>query len=53
MPGMADIRAKERWEHRTQGPLLLLSVLFAVAYAVPIMRTDLAPWVRDACRAVE
>ncbi|MFP8962524.1 potassium channel family protein [Streptomyces nanhaiensis] len=53
MPGMADIRAKERWERRTQGPLLLLSVLFAVAYAVPIVRTDLAPWVPEACRAVE
>ncbi|MDG9701801.1 potassium channel family protein [Streptomyces sp. DH37] len=53
MPGMADIRAKERWERRTQGPLLLLSVLFAVAYAVPIVRTDIAPWAREACRAVE
>ncbi|MEE1939758.1 potassium channel family protein [Streptomyces sp. TRM 70361] len=53
MPGMADIQARERWEQRTQGPLLLLSVLFAVAYAVPIVRPDVAPWVKDACRAVE
>ncbi|MTE18882.1 two pore domain potassium channel family protein [Streptomyces sp. TRM43335] len=48
-----DSAAKERWERRTQGPLLVAAVLFAVAYAVPIVVTDVAPWIRTACRYIE
>jgi hypothetical protein len=30
----------ERWERRTQAPLLVLALLFAAAYALPIPRPD-------------
>ncbi|MGW6913900.1 potassium channel family protein [Kitasatospora sp. NPDC054939] len=33
----------ERWERRTQAPLIVLSVLFAVAYAVPILAPGADP----------
>jgi voltage-gated potassium channel len=52
----------ERWERRTQAPLLALALLFAVAYALPILRpgasaglvraarwTDWAVWTLFAC----
>ncbi len=41
------------WERRTQRPLLFLAVVFAVAYAVPIVDPDAAAWVLLACRWVE
>ncbi|OKK08100.1 ion transporter [Streptomyces sp. CB03234] len=43
----------ERWEARTQAPLLGLAVAFGVAYAIPIVAPDAAPWVHRACLAVE
>ncbi|MEV3991014.1 potassium channel family protein [Streptomyces sp. NPDC049837] len=43
----------ERWEARTQAPLLGLAIAFGVAYAIPIVAPDAAPWVHRACLAVE
>ncbi|NBE54677.1 potassium channel family protein [Streptomyces boluensis] len=42
-----------RWENRTQRPLLALAVLFAVAYAVPIVLPDASPAVKRACAVAE
>ncbi|MFM9369740.1 potassium channel family protein [Streptomyces sp. Da 82-17] len=50
---MKEQPARIRWEHRTQRPLLALAVLFAAAYAVPIVLPDAAPAVKQACAAVE
>ncbi|QGV80815.1 potassium channel family protein [Streptomyces ficellus] len=44
---------KERWEARTQTPLLALALAFAVAYAVPIVAPDAERWVHTSCTAVE
>ncbi|WP_176953991.1 potassium channel family protein [Streptomyces indicus] len=41
-----------RWERRTQGPLLLLAVLFAIAYAVPIVVPHPSDAVKAACHVV-
>ncbi|WP_156722529.1 potassium channel family protein [Streptomyces apocyni] len=43
--------ALDRWERRTQGPLLVFALLFAVAYALPIVRPDAPGVVLSACRA--
>ncbi|MER5479067.1 potassium channel family protein [Streptomyces sp. NPDC002734] len=43
----------EAWERRTQRPLLLLAVVFAVAYAVPIVDPDATTAVVRTCRWVE
>ncbi|MBD0837431.1 potassium channel family protein [Streptomyces sp. TRM68416] len=42
-----------RWEHYTQRPLLVLAVLFAVAYAVPILDTSASKALTRACAIVE
>ncbi|MFP3992865.1 potassium channel family protein [Streptomyces sp. E11-3] len=44
--------ALARWERHTQGPLLVLAVLFAVAYALPIVRPDAPDPVLTACHVV-
>ncbi|WP_328944846.1 potassium channel family protein [Streptomyces sp. NBC_00250] len=44
---------KDRWEERTQAPLLVLAVAFGVAYAVPIVAPGAAPWVHRLCTHVE
>ncbi|MEU9704233.1 potassium channel family protein [Streptomyces sp. NPDC047981] len=44
---------KERWEKRTQTPLLILAVAFGIAYAVPIVAPDATPWIHEFCLAVE
>ncbi|MFD6969496.1 potassium channel family protein [Streptomyces sp. NPDC059979] len=41
------------WERRSQTPLLLLAVAFAVAYAVPIVAPDASGAVHRACTYVE
>ncbi|MFD4740104.1 potassium channel family protein [Streptomyces virginiae] len=41
------------WERRSQTPLLLLAVAFAVAYAVPIVAPDARAQVHRACAYVE
>lgn len=48
IPGMM-----ERWEKRTQTPLLILAVAFGVAYAVPIVAPDADRWIHELCLAVE
>ncbi|MFC7895500.1 potassium channel family protein [Streptomyces sp. NPDC057381] len=45
--------AQARWERRSQRPLLVLAVAFAVAYAVPIMDDSTSPAVARACQAIE
>ncbi|MEU3736155.1 MULTISPECIES: potassium channel family protein [unclassified Streptomyces] len=45
--------AQLRWERRTQGPLLVLAVAFAVAYAVPIVAPDASEGVGTSCTVVE
>jgi voltage-gated potassium channel len=49
MLGMTEEPAQTHWERRTQGPLLVLALLFAVAYAVPIIAPDASPEVRQLC----
>ncbi|MFD7321090.1 potassium channel family protein [Streptomyces sp. NPDC059875] len=44
---------KERWEKRTQTPLLILAVAFGVAYAIPIVAPDADRWVHELCLAME
>jgi len=53
MPRMKQQSAQIRWEKRTQRPLLGLAVLFAVAYAVPIVLPDADPAVKRACTVAE
>ncbi|MFE0799114.1 potassium channel family protein [Streptomyces sp. NPDC058812] len=45
--------AQERWERHTQRPLLALAVLFAVAYATPIVDGSAGPAVTRACLVTE
>jgi voltage-gated potassium channel len=50
---MKQQSAQVRWEQHTQRPLFGLAGLFAVAYAVPIVRPDASPDVVAVCTAVE
>ncbi|MEU3788694.1 potassium channel family protein [Streptomyces fructofermentans] len=50
---MKVISAQDRWERATQRPLLGLAVVFAVAYAVPIVWPGARREVALACTAVE
>jgi voltage-gated potassium channel len=50
---MDDISAQVRWERRTQRPLLVLSLAFAAAYAVPIVHASVSPPVTRLCAMVE
>ncbi|MCD7439588.1 potassium channel family protein [Streptomyces lincolnensis] len=50
---MKEESAQVRWERRTQRPLLALAVLFAVAYAVPIVVSPASEKLTTACTAVE
>jgi voltage-gated potassium channel len=50
---MTEETAQGRWEQRTQRPLLLLAVVFAVAYAVPIVASPAGPAVTRACVVTE
>lgn len=45
--------ALDQWEQRTRTPLLALAVVFAVAYAVPVLAPDAPAWTHTACRAAE
>ncbi|MER8010996.1 MULTISPECIES: potassium channel family protein [unclassified Streptomyces] len=45
--------AQARWEHRTQRPLLALTVLFAVAYAVPIVDHSAGHTLTQWCTVIE
>ncbi|MFC9247990.1 potassium channel family protein [Streptomyces sp. NPDC057136] len=44
---------EQRWERRTQWPLLALALLFAVAYAVPVIAPDAGAATLRLCRGVE
>ncbi|WP_405612901.1 potassium channel family protein [Streptomyces sp. NBC_00076] len=50
---MKELSAQARWEHLTQRPLLALALLFAVAYAVPIVDTSAGRSLTMACTVVE
>lgn len=50
---MKELSAQARWEQHTQRPLLALAVLFAVAYAVPIVDTSAGHSLTAACTVVE
>lgn len=50
---MKEPSRRAHWERRTQAPLLVLAVAFAVAYAVPIVSPDADPWVHRACTHAE
>ncbi|MET8687877.1 potassium channel family protein [Streptomyces sp. NPDC004732] len=50
---MKEEPAQTRWERRTQRPLLVLAVAFAVAYAVPIVSPDASKSVTRICSLVE
>lgn len=45
--------AQVRWEHNTQRPLFGLAAVFAVAYAVPIVRPDASADVKWWCEVAE
>ncbi|MBC2901466.1 potassium channel family protein [Streptomyces cupreus] len=45
--------AQVRWEQHTQRPLMALAVLFAVAYAVPIVDTSASKALTSVCTAAE
>ncbi|MCK8432011.1 potassium channel family protein [Streptomyces sp. D2-8] len=46
---MTEQTALARWERRTQGPLLALAVLFAIAYALPIVTPEAREELLTAC----
>ncbi|WP_328925500.1 potassium channel family protein [Streptomyces sp. NBC_00190] len=50
---MKEPSRQARWERRTQTPLLVLALAFAVAYAVPIVAPDADPSVHRACTHAE
>ncbi|MER6955143.1 MULTISPECIES: potassium channel family protein [unclassified Streptomyces] len=50
---MQERTAQARWERRTQRPLLALAVVFAVAYAIPIVDTSADRALTAACTRVE
>lgn len=50
---MREQSAQGRWELWTQRPLLALAVVFAVAYAVPIVDTSADHALTAACTGVE
>ncbi|WP_407839329.1 potassium channel family protein [Streptomyces sp. DSM 116496] len=50
---MKQASPQARWERRTQTPLLVLALGFAVAYAVPIVLPDASPAVHAACKHAE
>lgn len=50
---MKEAPAQVRWERHTQRPLFGLALVFAVAYAVPIVEPDASRDVVTACLAVE
>ncbi|MEV7991070.1 ion channel [Streptomyces sp. NPDC086077] len=50
---MKEQSAQVRWERRTQRPLLALAVMFAAAYAVPIVDGSAGRTLTAACLVVE
>jgi|UniRef100_A0AAU3HUZ7 voltage-gated potassium channel len=50
---MKEESAQDRWERRTQRPLLVLAVAFALGYAVPIVDSGAGRSVARVCTVVE
>ena len=50
---MKELSAQARWEHLAQRPLLALAMLFAAAYAAPIVNTSAGRSLTRACTVVE
>lgn len=50
---MRGTEAQQRWERRTQGPLLALAVVFAVAYATPVVLPEAGRPMHRVCWGVE
>ncbi|WP_413470961.1 potassium channel family protein [Streptomyces peucetius] len=50
---MKQQTAQVRWEQRLQTPLLSLSLVFAVAYAVQIVTPGAPDWVHKTCQVAE
>lgn len=50
---MKELSRQLLWERRSQTPLLVLAVGFAVAYAVPIVAPDAPPAAQRACLVTE
>ncbi|WP_405873287.1 MULTISPECIES: potassium channel family protein [unclassified Streptomyces] len=50
---MEQHSSQARWEHLTQRPLLALAVVFAVAYAVPIVDPSAGRSLTAVCTAIE
>ncbi|WP_461071085.1 potassium channel family protein [Streptomyces pseudoechinosporeus] len=50
---MDERSAQHRWERRTQRPLMGMAMVFAAAYAVPIVWPDARQAVMKACEVVE
>jgi voltage-gated potassium channel len=50
---MNEQSAQARWEQRTQRPLLVLAVAFAIAYALPIVDTSAGHWLTMVCTITE
>ncbi|MET9418190.1 potassium channel family protein [Streptomyces klenkii] len=50
---MERARLSARWERCTQGPLLVLALMFAAAYAVPVVMPRADPQVLWLCRICE
>lgn len=51
-PGAGEAR-RERWEARTGTPLLVLALLFGVAYAVPVVSPGVPGTLRWTCQVTE
>ncbi len=51
--GIGEETAQARWERRSQRPLLALAVVFAVAYAVPIVNSSASRSLTRACAVAE
>ena len=46
---MTDEPRRARWERHTEWPLMLLALVFLVAYALPILRPDISAGLRAGC----
>ncbi|MEV6309630.1 potassium channel family protein [Streptomyces sp. NPDC051840] len=53
MPCMKIRSGPGGWERRTRGPLLGMAVVFAVAYAVPVVSPGAPAWTHTVCQTAE
>nr|WSW67503.1 potassium channel family protein [Streptomyces sp. NBC_00995] len=53
MPGMKQRSGLGNWEHRTRIPLLVMAIVFAAAYAVPVLAPGAPNWAHTACQVAE